>query len=124
MAHSTSPEGEKFNLPEEEDYKKEYERLSSLVSAHKKEGREIVVVMGLGFVGAVMAAVVADSADKTDRQAVQVCHRHAAAQHQELLEDPPVQPRCFAGACGGPGSGPHDRAVCQTEEKPDRHIHL
>ena len=64
MAHSTSPDGEKFNLPEEKDYKKEYERLSSLVSAHKKEGREIVVVMGLGFVGAVMAAVVADSVDK------------------------------------------------------------
>jgi UDP-N-acetyl-D-glucosamine dehydrogenase len=64
MAHSTSPDGEKFNLPEEEDYKKEYERLSSLVSTQKNEGREIVVVMGLGFVGAVMAAVVADSADK------------------------------------------------------------
>jgi UDP-N-acetyl-D-glucosamine dehydrogenase len=65
MVHSTSPDGEKFNLPEEEDYKKEFERLSSLVTTHKKEGREIVVVMGLGFVGAVMAAVVADSTDKT-----------------------------------------------------------
>ncbi len=64
MAHSTSPDGEKFNLPEEKDYKKEYERLSSLARAHKKEGHEIVVVMGLGFVGAVMAAVVADSVDK------------------------------------------------------------
>ncbi len=63
MTYSISPEGEKFKLPEEKDYKKEYERLQRLARKHKKEGREIVVVMGLGFVGAVMAAVVADSTD-------------------------------------------------------------
>ncbi|RLC29595.1 MAG: GDP-mannose dehydrogenase [Deltaproteobacteria bacterium] len=62
--YSTSPEGEKFKLPGEEDYKKEYERLVEQVDRQKKEGREIVVVMGLGFVGAVMAGVVADSVDK------------------------------------------------------------
>jgi UDP-N-acetyl-D-glucosamine dehydrogenase len=64
MAYSISPEGEKFKLPEEEDYKKEYERLQRLTRRHKKEGREVVVVMGLGFVGAVMAGVVADSTDQ------------------------------------------------------------
>ncbi len=62
--YSTSPEGEKFKLPGEEDYRKEYERLVEQVDRQKKEGREIVVVMGLGFVGAVMAGVVADSVDK------------------------------------------------------------
>jgi UDP-N-acetyl-D-glucosamine dehydrogenase len=64
MAHSISPEGEKFKLPEEEDEKKEYQKLQRLAKKHKAEGREVVVVMGLGFVGAVMAGVVADSADK------------------------------------------------------------
>jgi UDP-N-acetyl-D-glucosamine dehydrogenase len=64
MVYSISPEGEKFKLPEEEDYKKEYTKLQRLAKKHKAEGREVVVVMGLGFVGAVMAGVVADSVDK------------------------------------------------------------
>ena len=62
--YSISPEGEKFTLPEEEGYLREYERLEKLVEARRGEGFEIVVVMGLGFVGAVMAGVVADSVDK------------------------------------------------------------
>jgi len=64
MEYSISPDGEKFKIPDEEDYKKEYARLEKLAAAHRKEGQEIVVVMGLGFVGAVMAGVVADSTDK------------------------------------------------------------
>jgi UDP-N-acetyl-D-glucosamine dehydrogenase len=64
MAYSISPEGEKFKLPEEQDYKKENGKLQKLAKKHKAEGREVVVVMGLGFVGAVMAGVVADSTDK------------------------------------------------------------
>jgi UDP-N-acetyl-D-glucosamine dehydrogenase len=62
--YSISPEGEKFALPEEGGYLSEYERLEKLVEARRGEGFEIVVVMGLGFVGAVMAGVVADSVDK------------------------------------------------------------
>ncbi len=64
MEYSVSPDGEKFKIPEEEDYAREYERLEKLVTARREEGFEIVVVMGLGFVGAVMAGVVADSVDK------------------------------------------------------------
>ena len=64
MPYSVSPDGEKFKLPEEEDYKQEYEKLVELVNTQREEGKEIVVVMGLGFVGAVMAGVVADSVDK------------------------------------------------------------
>jgi len=64
MEYSISPEGDRFKIPDEEDYKKEYLRLEKLAKAHRKEGQEIVVVMGLGFVGAVMAGVVADSTDK------------------------------------------------------------
>ncbi len=62
--YSVSPEGERFKLPEEGDYAEEYLKLERLVASKRAEGFEIVVVMGLGFVGAVMAAVVADSSDK------------------------------------------------------------
>ena len=58
---SVSPEGEVFSLPGEKEYDEEYQRLKSLVDEQRAAGREIVVVMGVGFVGAVMAAVVADS---------------------------------------------------------------
>jgi nucleotide sugar dehydrogenase len=62
--HSISPNGEKFPLPEPDDYKKEFETLKNRVSQEREKGREIVVVMGVGFVGAVMAAIVADSTDE------------------------------------------------------------
>ena len=62
--YSISPTGEKFQLPEQEDYTKEFKRLQDLVNTQRALDREIVVVMGLGFVGAVMAAVVADAEDK------------------------------------------------------------
>lgn len=65
MEYSVSPDGEKFSLPREHDYKKEFERLQAIVEKKKSQGHEIVVVMGLGFVGAVMAGVVADSVDKS-----------------------------------------------------------
>jgi len=61
---SISPAGEKFPLPEEDDYKREFQRISNLVRKAKNDGKEIVVVVGVGFVGCVMAAVIADSQDK------------------------------------------------------------
>ncbi|HOK39615.1 MAG TPA: nucleotide sugar dehydrogenase [bacterium] len=59
--YSISPDGTKYQLPTKEDYKKEYERLKKIVAEKRKENKEIVVVVGLGFVGAVMAAIVADT---------------------------------------------------------------
>jgi UDP-N-acetyl-D-glucosamine dehydrogenase len=61
---SISPSGEKFPLPNPEDYKAEFDRLKKRVEQERKKKREIVVVMGVGFVGAVMAAIVADTVDK------------------------------------------------------------
>ncbi len=61
---STSPSGEKFPLPNPEDYKSEFEKLKVRVEQERANNREIVVVMGIGFVGAVMAAIVADTVDK------------------------------------------------------------
>jgi len=62
--YSLSPSGEEIPLPAEEDYAAEYQRLERLAAAARAEGMEVVVVMGLGFVGAVMAAIVADSTDE------------------------------------------------------------
>ncbi len=64
VKYSLSPGGEKFPLPSPDDYAKEFERLKEIVSDQRSLGREIVVVMGVGFVGAVMAAVVADTEDQ------------------------------------------------------------
>jgi UDP-N-acetyl-D-glucosamine dehydrogenase len=64
---SISPSGEEFPLPTREEYQDEFARLSALAARQRKTGKEIVVVVGLGFVGAVMAAVVADSTDKKGR---------------------------------------------------------
>jgi nucleotide sugar dehydrogenase len=62
---SQAPNGESFSLPREVDYVSEFERLQEIVHEQRALGREIVVVMGLGFVGAVMAGVVADTIDRT-----------------------------------------------------------
>jgi UDP-N-acetyl-D-glucosamine dehydrogenase len=63
-SYSISPNGEKFQLPDREDYQKEFENLQKRVDEERSKGREIVVVMGLGFVGAVMAGIVADTVGK------------------------------------------------------------
>ena len=61
---SISPEGDQFPLPTPDQYPAEFERLKRITDRQRSEGKEIVVVVGVGFVGAVMAAVVADSKDK------------------------------------------------------------
>ncbi len=60
---SSSPDGTGYPLPADNDYGREFERVEKLISQARDKGQEIVVVMGLGFVGAVMAAIVADSVD-------------------------------------------------------------
>jgi UDP-N-acetyl-D-glucosamine dehydrogenase len=60
---SISPDGEEFPLPSPEAYDEEFRRLETLAAENRELGREIVAVVGMGFVGAVMASVVADSTD-------------------------------------------------------------
>jgi len=62
-AVSVCPAGEDFPLALEADYQQEWKRLQKLANEQRLLGREIVVVMGLGFAGAVMAAVVANAQD-------------------------------------------------------------
>jgi len=63
MKYSMSPSGEKFNLPTQADFGPEFERVKALASKARAEGKEVVVVVGVGFVGAVMAAIIADTTD-------------------------------------------------------------
>ena len=63
--YSTCPAGEVFPIPTISDHETESARVGKIVEQQRRLGREIVVVMGVGFVGAVMAGVVADSSDKT-----------------------------------------------------------
>jgi len=65
--YSVSPDGKKYEIPAEGDYALEFNRVKALSDAAKAEGKEVVVVMGVGFVGAVMAAIVADTKDETGK---------------------------------------------------------
>lgn len=62
--YSVSPSGEEFEIPQPEEYGQEFARIEQLVNEARQQDREIVVVMGVGFVGAVMAAIIADTVDK------------------------------------------------------------
>jgi nucleotide sugar dehydrogenase len=86
IQYSYSPNGEKFALPLVDDYEKEYQRLETLAGKARKEGKEIVVVMGVGFVGAVMAAIVADTKDKKGRNSKFVigCQRPSSRSYWKI----------------------------------------
>ena len=83
---SVSPTGEKFQLPEKEDYAIELKRIADLTEQARAKGQEIVVVMGAGFVGAVMAAVVAGTKDKNGKYTkfVIVCQRPSTRSYWKI----------------------------------------
>jgi nucleotide sugar dehydrogenase len=60
---SICPVGQVFPLPGKEDYDRELKRIQQIVQEQRRQGREIVLVMGVGFVGSVMAGVIADTVD-------------------------------------------------------------
>jgi UDP-N-acetyl-D-glucosamine dehydrogenase len=104
--YSVSPEGEKFAVPEKGAYAGEFKRIESLAKAARSEGKEVVVVMGVGFVGAVMAAIVADTVDKKSGRPSKFvigCQRPSARSYWKIpllnrglspvkSEDPEVEP--------------------------------
>ncbi len=102
---SINPAGEKFELPEAGDFDKEFARVEALVEQARSEGKEIVVVMGVGFGGAVMAAIVADTvdADGNPSKFVIGCQRPSTRSYWKIpmlnrgvspvkAEDPEVDP--------------------------------
>jgi nucleotide sugar dehydrogenase len=102
---SVNPAGEHFPLPEPSEFAAEFERLKGLAERASTDGKEVVVVMGLGFVGAVMAAIVADSTDSRGRPRKFVigCQRPSTRSYWKIpmlnrgvspvrAEDPEVDP--------------------------------
>jgi UDP-N-acetyl-D-glucosamine dehydrogenase len=73
-------------LPSPQDEAAEILRLQALVADHRAQGHEIVVVLGVGFVGAVMAGIVADSVRK------EVIGGHDAASCPPITSPPPGKP--------------------------------
>ena len=65
--YSISPAGEKFLIPSKADYSGEFNRIEKMIKKERAEGKEIVAVLGVGFVGAVMAAIVADTTDESGK---------------------------------------------------------
>ena len=95
-------------------------RLEGLVRQARGEGKEIVVVMGVGFVGAVMAAIIADTVDKkTGKPSKFVigCQRPSPRSYWKI---PHAQPRRVAGQGRGPRGRSDDRPLRQGEEDADR----
>jgi UDP-N-acetyl-D-glucosamine dehydrogenase len=104
--YSIDPAGERFAIPGEDQYAAEFKRIESLVEAARNEGKEIVVVMGVGFVGAVMAAIIADSVDKKSGKPGKLvigCQRPSVRSYWKIpllnrgispvkAEDPEVEP--------------------------------
>ncbi|MDD3945548.1 MAG: hypothetical protein PHS38_12655 [Bacteroidales bacterium] len=92
MSHTTplysiNPDGEKFPIPEKKDFQPELERLTALANQARKKGQEVVVVMGAGFVGAVMSAVVAGTKDKHGKPSkfVIVCQRPSKRSYWKII---------------------------------------
>lgn len=103
--YAVSPSGERFPLPTPEDDAAEMRRLEALAAEARSKGMEVVVVMGLGFVGAVMAAIVADTTDAEGRPTKLVigCQRPSTRSYWKIqllnrgvspvkAEDPEVDP--------------------------------
>ncbi|MHC4498059.1 MAG: nucleotide sugar dehydrogenase, partial [Planctomycetota bacterium] len=104
--YSISPAGEKFAIPQKDEYAAELARIESLTESARNQGKEIVVVMGVGFVGAVMAAIIADSTDKKTgkpNKFVVGCQRPSTRSYWKIpllnqgispvkAEDPEVEP--------------------------------
>ena len=105
---SVSPSNEKFLIPRGDQYAAEYDRLEKMVNQARSEGKEIVVVMGVGFVGAVMAAIVADTQNEhgQDSKFVIGCQRPSTRSYWKIpllnqglspvkAEDPEVDPLIY-----------------------------
>ena len=103
--YSTNPSGERFELPRADEHPAELERLQKLTDEARARGQEVVVVMGVGFVGSVMAAIVADTVDAEGRPSKFVigCQRPSVRSYWKIpmlnrgvspvkAEDPEVEP--------------------------------
>lgn len=64
---SIAPDGKEYQLPTAEESEQEKVILKQITEEQRKLGRKIVAVQGMGFVGCVMATVVADAEDSNGK---------------------------------------------------------
>lgn len=61
---STDPYEGRFLIPTKEEYEVEKKKVREIIDARRREGNQVVVVQGLGFVGTIMATIVAKAEHK------------------------------------------------------------
>jgi len=86
---SIAPDGTEYPLPTPEESAKEREVLLQITEEQRKLGRKIVAVQGLGFVGCVMATVVADAEDVSGKPIYYV-HGHQRASARSYWKVPMI----------------------------------
>ena len=63
MTTSTAPDGTVYLIPSEAEQQVQFEEFAQITQFHREQGKKIVLVQGLGFVGSAVAAVVASARD-------------------------------------------------------------
>ena len=86
---SLAPDGREFNLPNEEESRIEKEEVLKITAEQKALGRKIVTVQGMGFVGCVMAIVIADAEDENGKPPYFV-HGHQRASNRSFWKVPVI----------------------------------
>src|SRR5437868_14551891 len=67
VSTSRAPDGTVYPLPSEHEARASFAQIARAAHVQKAKGRRIVVVQGLGFVGAAVAAVIAAATDEQRR---------------------------------------------------------
>ncbi|MDI3503441.1 MAG: hypothetical protein PWP64_377 [Candidatus Cloacimonadota bacterium] len=86
---SIAPDGREFSLPTEAENEQERETLKKITQEQRAKGRKIVAIQGLGFVGCVMASVVADAEDQ-DGNPIYFVHGHQRASQRSYWKVPVI----------------------------------
>lgn len=89
MNISIAPDGTEYRMPNAEESAAERETLLRITNEQRMLGRKIVAVQGLGFVGCVMATVVADATD-ADGKPYYYVHGHQRASKRSYWKVPVI----------------------------------
>ena len=86
---SIAPDGKEYPLPTAEESEQERLLLQQITDEQRAMGRKIVAVQGLGFVGCVMATVVADAEDGNGKP-IYFVHGHQRASARSYWKVPMI----------------------------------
>ncbi|MCK9309864.1 MAG: nucleotide sugar dehydrogenase, partial [Candidatus Cloacimonetes bacterium] len=86
---SIAPDGKEYTMPTDAEAEQEKLVLKQITKEQRAMGRKIVAVQGLGFVGCVMASVVADATDENGKPIYYV-HGHQRASKRSYWKVPVI----------------------------------